>query len=156
MPLRDLVHVHRVQQRLVIAGLEFVGADQEAIRVFLDAVGDLVAGKTVERGFGHFYAAIFMFSREGDNRLIGAFAFLQVFAEGMIVLDGPLDAAGDHHRPRLAADLVQADHLLMEMIDHDFGLESNGVIMGFHIAAQFLLGLLVSNSGSPSTFLTSL
>jgi hypothetical protein len=30
-----LVHVHRVQQRLVVAGLELVGADQEAVRVFL-------------------------------------------------------------------------------------------------------------------------
>ena len=38
-----LVDVHRVQQRLVVAGLEFVGADQEAIRVFLDLVGDLAA-----------------------------------------------------------------------------------------------------------------
>ena len=31
-----LVHVHRVQQRLVVAGLELVGADQEAVRVGLD------------------------------------------------------------------------------------------------------------------------
>ena len=38
-----LVHVHRVQQRLVIASLEFVGADQEAVRVLLDLVGDLAA-----------------------------------------------------------------------------------------------------------------
>ena len=30
-----LVHVHRVQQRLVVAGLELVGADQEAVRVLL-------------------------------------------------------------------------------------------------------------------------
>ena len=28
-----LVHVHRVQQRLVVAGLELVGHDQEAVRV---------------------------------------------------------------------------------------------------------------------------
>jgi RNase P/RNase MRP subunit POP5 len=38
---QGLVHVHRVQQRLVVAGLELVGADQEAVRVLLDAVGDL-------------------------------------------------------------------------------------------------------------------
>ena len=37
----QLVHVHRVQQRLVVAGLELVGADQEAVRVLLDLVGDL-------------------------------------------------------------------------------------------------------------------
>ncbi len=44
-----LVHVHRVQQRLVVAGLELVGADQEAIRVFLNLVGDLAAREAVER-----------------------------------------------------------------------------------------------------------
>jgi hypothetical protein len=31
-----LVHVHRVQQRLVVAGLELVGADQKAVRIGLD------------------------------------------------------------------------------------------------------------------------
>ena len=40
-----LVHVHRVQQRLVVAGLELVGADQEAVRVLLNLVGDLARGK---------------------------------------------------------------------------------------------------------------
>ena len=44
-----LVHVHRVQQRLVVAGLELVGADQEAVRVFLNLVGDVAARKAVER-----------------------------------------------------------------------------------------------------------
>ena len=38
-----LVHIHGVQQRLVVAGLELVGADQKAIRVFLDPVGDFAA-----------------------------------------------------------------------------------------------------------------
>ena len=36
-----LVHVHRVQQRLVVAGLEFVGANQEAVGIFLNLVSDL-------------------------------------------------------------------------------------------------------------------
>ena len=40
---KRLVHVHRVQQRLVVAGLEFVGADQEAVRVVLDLLGDVAA-----------------------------------------------------------------------------------------------------------------
>ena len=44
-----LVDVHRVQQRLVVAGLELVGADQEAVGVLLDLVGDLAAGEAVER-----------------------------------------------------------------------------------------------------------
>ena len=32
----QLVHVHGVEQRLVVAGLELVGADQESVRVFLN------------------------------------------------------------------------------------------------------------------------
>jgi hypothetical protein len=36
-----LVHVHGVQQRLVVAGLELVGADQEAVGLLLDLVRDL-------------------------------------------------------------------------------------------------------------------
>ena len=38
----QLVHVHRVQQRLVVSGLELVGADQEPVWVLLNLVGDLV------------------------------------------------------------------------------------------------------------------
>ena len=45
---KHLVHIHRVQQRFVVAGLELVGADQEAIRVFLNLVGDVVAGESVQ------------------------------------------------------------------------------------------------------------
>ena len=44
-----LVHIHRMQQWLVVAGLELVGADQEAIGIFLDLVGDLAGRETVER-----------------------------------------------------------------------------------------------------------
>ena len=35
---KRLVHVHRVQQRLVVAGLELVGHDQEPVRVLHDPV----------------------------------------------------------------------------------------------------------------------
>ena len=41
-----LVHVHRVQQRLVVAGLELVGADQEAVRILLDLVGDVARSES--------------------------------------------------------------------------------------------------------------
>jgi hypothetical protein len=38
------------------------------------------------------------------------------------VLDGALDPARDHHRPRLSSDLIQRQHLLVEMVDHDLAL----------------------------------
>ena len=47
-----------------------------------------------------------------------------------------------HHGPRLAADLVQRDHLLVEVVHHDLGLEPDGMVVALHIAAQLLLRLL--------------
>ena len=56
----------------------------------------------------------------------------------MKVLDGPLDAAGHDHRAGLAADLVQRQHLLVEMVDHDLGLQPDGVVVALDVAAQLL------------------
>ena len=139
MPDSDLVHVHRVQQRLVVAGLELVGADQEAIRVLLDLVGDLARREAVERRLGHLRAAVLVLAREGDDGLVWALALRQIVADRVVVLDGALDAARHHHRPRLAADLLQRQHLLVEVIDHDLGLEPDRVVVALDVAAQLLL-----------------
>ena len=137
-----LVHIHRVQQRLVVAGLELFGADEEAIRVFLNPVGDVVARKSVQLRLADLLALIFRLAGEGDDGLVGALDFREVVAEGEEILDRPLDAAGHHHRPRLTADLVLADHLFQEVIHHDLGLVADGLAMALHIAAQFLARLL--------------
>ena len=100
-----LVDIHRVQQRLVVAGLELVGADQEAVRVVLDLVGDIAARKAVERRLAHLGAAVFVLAGERDDGLIRALALREIRLEGVEVLDGPLDAARHHHGPRLSADL---------------------------------------------------
>ncbi len=49
MPESGLVDVHRVQQWLVVTGLELVGADQEAVWVFAELRRDVVAGESVQR-----------------------------------------------------------------------------------------------------------
>ena len=49
---KDLVHVHCVEERLVVAGLELVGANQEPVGVFTKALWNRVAWKRVERGLG--------------------------------------------------------------------------------------------------------
>jgi hypothetical protein len=152
----QLVHVHRVQQRLVVAGLELVGADEEPVRVFLDPVRDLAGWKPIERRLAHFGAAVLVLARECDDRFVATLALGEVVADRMEVLDRALDAARHHHRARLAADLVQRQHLLVEVIDHDLGLEPHRVVVGLHVAAQLLLCALGSNSGSDSTFFTSL
>ena len=60
----------------------------------------------------------------------------------MEVLEGALDAVGDHHRPRLAADLVLRDDLLVEVVDHDLGLEADRVVVALDVATELLLHLL--------------
>ena len=80
-----------------------------------------------------------MLAGEGDDGLIRTLALGEIRLEGVEILDGPLDAAGDHHRPRLAADLVQRHHLLVEMVHHDLGLEPDGVVVALDILAQLLL-----------------
>ena len=131
-----LVDVHGVQERLVVAGLELVGADEEAVRVLLKVVGDAAGGEAVETGFADLLALVFGFAGEGDEGLVGAFAFLQVCADGVVVVDGALDAVGDDHGARLAAELAGRAHLFVEVVDHDFGLEADGVVMVFDVAAQ--------------------
>ncbi len=83
-----------------------------------------------------------MLAGEGDDGLVGALALGEIRLEGVEILDGPLDAAGDHHGPRLAADLAGRQHLLVEVVDHDLGLEPDGVVVALDVAAQLLLGLL--------------
>ena len=139
---QGLVDVHGVQQGLVVAGLVLVGDDQEAVRVLPHLVRDLAAGEAVQGGLGDLLAAVLVLAGKGDDGLIGALALFEIVLEGVEILDGPLDTVGDDHGPGLAADLAMADDLLMEMLDHDLGLLADGVLVGFHVAPQLLLGLL--------------
>ncbi len=47
-----LVHVHRVQQRLVKAGLEFFGRDKEPVLRSLEGLGSLFLGDPIHAGLG--------------------------------------------------------------------------------------------------------
>ena len=71
--------------------------------------------------------------------LYGLLRSCKIVADGVVVLDGALDAAGHHHRSRLAADLVQRQHLRVEVVDHDLGLEANRVLVALDVLAQLLL-----------------
>ncbi len=53
-PGEHLVHVHRVQQRLVEPRLKFLGDDRKTIRVFLEPVWNRRAGEPVHLRFVHF------------------------------------------------------------------------------------------------------
>ena len=75
-----------------------------------------------------------MLAGERDQRLVAALALGQVVADGVVVLDRALDAAGDHHRPRRAADLALRQHLVVEVVDHDPGLEPDRGVAALHEA----------------------
>ena len=83
-----------------------------------------------------------MFAREGDDSAVGALAFDQIGADRLKILDGALDARCHHHRAGLAADLVQRQHLLVEMIDHDLDLAADRMVIALDIVPQFLGGAL--------------
>ena len=69
-----LVHVHRVEQRLVIASLKLVRANEEPVRMRLNPVGDVARGKAIERGFR--YA-----TREDElDQLLRGKRFVDLFA----------------------------------------------------------------------------
>ena len=133
------VHVHGVQQRLVVAGLELVGDDEEAVWRLAETDGDLARREAVQGGLRYWSAAPVVFSRERDDGAVRAVAFFQVLADGEEVADGALDAVGDDHRAGFAADLVLRQRLLVKVVHHDLGLVPDGVLVPLHKAPELLL-----------------
>ena len=131
-----------MQQWFVVTGLKLVGDDQKAVRVLLHLVRYLAAGKPVQSRFGDLLAAVLMFAGKGHDGFVGALALLEIALEGVEILDGPLDTVSDDHGPGLTTDLAVADYLGVEVVHHDLGLFADGVLVGFHIAAQLFLGFL--------------
>ena len=70
--------------------------------------------------------------------LYGLLLSCKVVADRVEILDRPLDAARHDHGPCLAADLVEGQHLLVEVVHHDLGLEADGVLVALDVAAEFL------------------
>ena len=89
-----------------------------------------------------FAPAVLVLAGEGDYGLVGTLALRQIVADGVVVADGALNAARDHHGPRLPAYLAKPDHLLVEVVHHDFGLQADGVLVVLDISAQLLPGPL--------------
>ena len=51
-----------------------------------------------------------------------------------------MHTVGHHHGPGLPADLPLADHLVVEMVHHDLGLERDGGLVVLYVSAQLALG----------------
>ena len=159
MPDSVLSTYMRVQQRLVVAGLELVGTDQEAVRDprwILSAIWP--DGKLFSDASVTFSPPNSGSSGEGHDCPVLALSLLQVVANGMEVLEGALDAVGDHHRPRprQRRSCIIRDDLLVEVVDHDLGLEADRVVVALERSDRsFFCAFLTSNSGSSSTVLAS-
>ncbi|MEE8526764.1 MAG: hypothetical protein V3T72_22755 [Thermoanaerobaculia bacterium] len=79
-----LVDVHGVEKRLIEAGLELLGDDQEAVGIGVEGGGGLALRHAVEAGLGVGLAVFGVGDSvgEGDQVLVGQPAFLQAVAEG--------------------------------------------------------------------------
>jgi len=153
---QGLVHVHRVQQRLVVARLELFGAYEEAVGVFLEAVRNVARREAVEGRLRYLHTAGFVFAGERNDRAVQALALAQIVGEGVEILDRASDAVRDHHRPGLAANPVPSQHLIVEVVHHDLRLQANGVVVALHVAPQFALclsrvelGIVLDRLGQP-------
>ena len=126
--VEHLVYIHGVQQRLVIAGLEHVRHDEKTIRVLLEGLGDGRICKAIQArgGYGRLIFVQLFLAREGDDRLVGAASVGQTLVHCMVIVDAPLDAAGDNHGSGLTADLPLGNDLLMKVADHHVRLFGNG------------------------------
>ena len=134
-----LVHVHRVQQRLVEAGLELVGDDQEAILRPLEGLRGLRLREAVHPGLGVGLAAVLDRSREGHEGLERIAPLLEVPVHGELVAHGMQARARHDHRLGPAADLVL--HLGGEVLHHDPDLLVDGVRVQLDEGLEQVLGL---------------
>ena len=121
-----LVDVHAAQQRLIEAGLELVGDEQDLILVALEGFADVAALQVrVERraGFGEGIRARFLvvhLAGERHQRADLVAVLLDVFVDGELPAHGLHAAADDHHRLGLAVE--QRRDVFAEVLDDDLHL----------------------------------
>ena len=108
-----------MEQRLVEAGLELLGDDEEAVRRLFERPRGLGFGEAVHARFGVFQPVVRVLHRagEGDERLERALLLLEVGIEHALVAHGMEARSRDDHRLGLAADAV--GDLVREVVDHD-------------------------------------
>ena len=121
------VYIHCMQQRLIEARLEFVGNDQDAIRVLFEDLGGLCLRKAVHVRFCIVYASVTHGSREGDQRFVWIAMFFQIAIYCMLVAHGVQARAGHNHRFGLAID--EMGHLPGKVFDHDGYLFGDSLLM---------------------------
>ena len=84
-----LVDVHGVQKGLIVACLELVCTDQEAVWLLLNPVRNEIGREAVEGRLGDLRAVVLVLAGEGGDGLVWALALLQVAPDGVVVARWP-------------------------------------------------------------------
>ena len=134
-----------MKQFVVIARLELVSHDEEAVAVGVECLFYLRRGKLVELCLVVTLAAIFLRARKGNDCLVGTVALGQQPFDGKEVIDGTLYTIAYHHAPCLTAYLVA--HALVEVFHHDACLLLYRFGTALHPGTQFLGSLVLVKHG---------
>ena len=140
-----LVHIHGVEQLVVVTCLKLVGHDQEAIAVGVECLFYLRRGKLVELCLVVALATIFFRARKGNDCLVGTVALGQQLLDGKEVIDGTLYTIAYHHAPCLTAYLVA--HAPVEVFHHDACLLLYRFGTALHPCTELLGGLVLVKHG---------
>ena len=115
-----LVDVHRVELRLVEAGLVLLGDDEDLPVVGVEPGRRLRLGEPVDPRLGPLLPLVVELAGEGAQHADVADAVLgAVLVERPLVPQGVEPGGGDHHRLRLAADL--GGDVVAEVVDDHVG-----------------------------------
>ena len=134
-----LVHVHRMQQRLVESGLELVGHDQEALLVRIEGLGRLRLRKAVHAGLGVIPVAILDGAGECHQRLERITSLGEIGVHRQLVAHRVQTRTGDDHRLRPPTDSVL--HPIGEVLHHDAHLLPDRMRVQLHERLQQIGGL---------------
>ena len=119
-PAERLVDVHRVQQRLVEAGLVFLRDDEDLPVVSCELLGGLRLREAVHVRLGPVLHPGQHRAGERDEHPDVIAVFAAVAGERLLVADGVQPGGGGHHRLGPAVDLVA--YVAAEVLDDDLGL----------------------------------
>ena len=149
-PLESLVHVHRVKQGLIEAGLVLLGHYQHPVFLGVELLRELLLLEPlVHLHLGVLDAGDLLvddLSREGHQGLhVGVALLLDVLVERQLVPDRVEPRARDHHRLRLAVDAVAG--VMAEMLHDHLGLLGDVVRVQRHEPGQRRRRLLLLHLG---------
>ena len=137
------IHIHAAEQRLVKAGLELVGHQQDLVAAALERLADVALEPGVEGGTALREAlgadlGVAHLATESHQGAKGITLVRDVLVDGELPAHGLLARAHHHHRLGLAIE--QRPDVPAEVFHHDLHLLGDVVGVELHPAHQFLEG----------------